>query len=528
MPSTPPRDVKKRLYEFAKHEYNSKKPVYVEVRKAKGVKTFYRGPVPQLILTKYKPIAYIVFADYDSLGRLYYFNRDGYCIKDTSYSEDALGKIKKHLKKTTIRLLRYPKLKPSPTISEQTVALDEQFAKIIVEIEKITNYKLSSRPIITLNSKAMPLSENILTLLEAKSDFWQLPIDFSALEEKTEILTIKAFDIFFENILKRTPLARKFSFLASMLFLKDRHSQELILNLAKRNKWSVGHFDREERYKQKEISNLFDYCKLISATVLTNDFPLSFLTVELEEELLESFYHSLFEEVDSFARFSSATLNYCLTLLARKECKQVPLLLTLTVILHVYSSRVKEDESKEKSLSALPARKEIKYCIKQNGQTKLVIDFLQAILEYKVKTAKKLFMQLKEVAKLPVSLQKFWHGCLESLIKKSISVVVQYTLTSFGTAGDLVIKIFNRSDVALPSFQIKELSWKPRDALESIGVKRHLRKKMLAPGEELLFTQPVLAKRKGTVKLSNLELTFGGLKGERIIYLIPLPKLKIS
>jgi hypothetical protein len=268
---TSSRDIKKRLFEFARNEFETKKPEYVEVRKAKGTKTFYRGPVPQLILTRYKAIAFTVFADFGTICRLYYFNRDGYCIRDSSYSDQQLEKIKAHLKKTTTRVLRYPKIEVKPKIGNLSVQLDNRFAEIIDEIEKLTKVKLPSRPVITFSKNLVFNREDFLYNTVREEEFIELPFGIEKTELAEIVLIQSAFYEFTRLIFEEKRIAAKENaLLLSFFFIKNEKTLNILMDYSDLSAHIPKNF--KELNRRKEIPNIMRILTDYNAFLLKGDF----------------------------------------------------------------------------------------------------------------------------------------------------------------------------------------------------------------------------------------------------------------
>ncbi len=300
------REVKKRLFEFAKKEFSTKSPLYVEVRKAKGAKTFYKGPVPQLILTKHKAILFTVFADYDSLSRLYYFNRDGYCIKDTSYSMDNIIKIKNHLKKTTTRVLRYPKQEIIHSKSEISVELDKKFANIIEKIEKIIKKRFESRSIITINDNLESQTfGKTFDVLNVRDSFLELPFGAEKKPNIGIIIVYEAIKLTIDSKLQYPLLSKELAKIGTLLFLDEKELLERAITMSAINSFKFESFTQKLSSKFVEIAILFDLVELIKDFT---DYKLLIQSSDAAVMFIESLIANLFSNSDS--KYRLATFIY--------------------------------------------------------------------------------------------------------------------------------------------------------------------------------------------------------------------------
>ncbi|NHJ31476.1 MAG: hypothetical protein FK732_01310 [Asgard group archaeon] len=518
MSKTSSRDIKKRLFEFARNEFETKKPEYVEVRKAKGTKTFYRGPVPQLILTRYKAIAYTVFADFGTLCRLYYFNRDGYCIRDSSYSDQQLDKIKTHLKKTTTRVLRYPKIEVKPKIGNLSVKLDNRFAEIINEIEKLIKLKLPSRPVITLN-KNLDLKEEILfDNINREDEFLELPFGIEE-TEFVEIVLIQSALFEFTKLIfgKKTALAKNKASLLSLFFINDKKLLDVLsdyLNIA-----NIIPKDFNKQNRKNELPNAVEILTDYNSYLLSSDFvEYDFYSNQrFQDKFLYCLLSEFTIESDPKTRLANVLLREIPIINSEKKFEIAARLLIVAAFLETFSSKGTISSSTLKIANSLTDNSKIVKFAK-----KLVTDFynfrIESFINYWRKN-KNLF---------PESIDAKFDELTDTVFKNIIELKADFTTNTFDKPGDIIIKIRNKSDANLGSLIAEEIHWTPVEAMEIIGEKRKIRAKSLAPDEEYTLSLPIIPRKVGTINFRNLMIRFNDPFGIKHYVSLPIPSMKIK
>lgn len=504
------RDVKKRLFEFAKKEFSTKSPLYVEVRKAKGAKTFYKGPVPQLILTKHKAILFTVFADYGSLSRLYYFNRDGYCIQDTSYSTNNIHKIKNHLRKTTTRILRYPKQETVASKSEISVELDKKFASIIEKIEKITKRKLESRPIITisgnLESTTFGKTFEVLTM---RDSFLELPFGAEKEPNIDIILIYEAFRTTFDSKLQYPLLSEELAKIGTLLLLEKEELLERAISMSAINSLKVESFSKNLSDKFLELAILFDLVDLVKDFT---DYKILIHSKDAAVRFIESIVIDLFSNYDSKYRLATFIHRSIKENTISKSNEQFFDLLLVTSCLENLS------ETQEKMTSL-----DKKLVTKTRG--KIFEELLDSIYRNKVRNVAEKWLDVYDL--FSTKTDDLMDLVIENMFKKAISIVTIYTTEQLEKHGDIILTFKNNSDTNLGSFTVSELHWTPRDSMEIIGVKRRLKRAILEIGEEAELRIPIIPKKSGTINFANLDVRFNDHSSMKHYVRISLPSLKI-
>ncbi|MHA1555793.1 MAG: hypothetical protein ACTSPM_02555 [Candidatus Heimdallarchaeota archaeon] len=509
------RDVKKRLFEFAKKEFSTKSPLYVEVRKAKGAKTFYKGPVPQLILTKHKAILFTVFADYGSLSRLYYFNRDGYCIKDTSYSTSNINKIKTHLQKTTTRVLRYPKQEIKASASELSVELDKKFASIIEKIEKITKKKLESRPIITISSnlESSTFGKNF-DELKMRDGFLELPFGAEKEPNIDIILIYEAFRTAINSKLQYPLLSEELAKIGTLLFLEKEELLEKAISMSAINSLDVKSFSKKLPDKFLEIVILFDLVDLVKDFI---DYKTLIHSRDVAVRFIESIVINLFSNYDSKYRLATFIHRSIKENIISKSNEQFIDLLLITSCLENLS------ESSDKMIS-LRIDLDKKFVTKI--RSKIVEELIDSMYRNKVRNVAEKWQGIYDL--FSSKTDDLMVLVIENMFKKAISIVAEYTTEQLEKHGDIILTFKNNSDTNLGSFTVSELHWTPRDSMEIIGVKRRLKRAMLEIGEEAELRIPIIPRKSGTINFSNLAVRFNDHSSMKHYVRIPLPPLKIK
>jgi hypothetical protein len=515
---TSSRDIKKRLFEFARNEFEIKKPEYVEVRKAKGTKTFYHGPVPQLILTRYKAIAYTVFADFGTLCRLYYFNRDGYCIRDSSYSDQQLDKIKTHLMKTTTRVLRYPKIEAKPKIGNLSVKLDNRFAEIITEIEKLIKQKLPSRPIITLSKNLELDKENFLGNIVQEDEFIELPFEI----EKTELAEIALIHIAFLEFTKLifgiTEIAKDKASLLSLFFINGEKLLDILIEYLDVSSYIPKNFNQLNR--RKELGNLIEILTDYNEYLLSKDFvKYDFNSSKsFDDKILHCLLNEFTIESDPKIRLAKALLKEIPNIYAEKEYDVAARLLVVVAFLEL-NSKTKGELSFQtlEVADSITRESEIVVFVKR-----LVRDLSNFHIESFInfwRKNKNLF---------PESIETKFDELTDIVIKKIIGLHAEFTTNTFDKPGDIIITISNKSDANLGSLVAEEIHWTPIEAMGIIGEKRKIRAKSLAPDEEYTLTIPIIPKKEGTINFRNLMIRFNDPFRIKHFVSLPIPSLKIK
>ena len=514
MPKSASRDVKKRLFEFAKNEYQSKSPNYVEVRKAKGVKTFYRGPIPQVILTKYKAIMYTVFADYGSIARLYYFNREGYCIQDSSYSETNLEKIKTHLKKTSSLVLRYPKLEVKPTIGNIAAEYDRKFVKILDDIEKITKRKIIKRSIITFGLKSENQTISFENLFTENSGFLEMPkgmVDDDLIEIA---LIFEAFKTALTNIAK-TELITNLAKINTILYMKNIPNRMMVKEIID-FKIEETSLNREEIEKQNEIRLLFNFYSLFSD--LLNDYLPIFKSEIILKKITESILKNLFSSIDT--ECLTATILFELSKekikISNEEIQSV-FLLAVIFLKTISNSCLNIQKELSKFLSRAPINSE-KYSVMKQIETEIGNYNLQ-----------KLVNQWRKNSDLfPSKFNAYFDKTVDELFKKSLQIDVEFTTDELEKPGDIILILTNLSDTNFGTFVLNNIKWTPKEALDIIGENRRFKLKMLEQRKEEKFSIPVIPRKIGTINFTSLDIQFNDFSGIKHYLRMDIPSLKIK
>ncbi len=512
------RDIRKRLFEFARNEFENKQPEYVEVRKAKGSKTFYRGPVPQIILTRYKAIAYTVFADYGSLCRLYYFNKDGYCVSDSSYSEQQLDKIKTHLLKTTVRVLRYPKIEIKPKIGNLAVKLDNRFAEIIEEIEKLTKLKLPSRPVITLNSNLELDEENYLKNIVRDDEFIELPAGIENTEFAEIILVNNAFFEFTKLIFgDKTIIASNNAQLLTLFFLNEN----LLSIFMKRTDISyIFPKNFELLNRKKEIPKFMEILTDYNYYLLSGFFIDSNLKINnrFHDKLIHYILSDFTLESDSKIRLANALLKEIPNFCAKEDFELAARFLVIAAFLGAFSKKIDKISTNILEIS-------------QSFSSKIDIvvftkKFVSDLYSYRIESLINYWRKNQDL--FPDSVNIKFDELTDIIFKKIIQIQIEFTTEAYDKPGDIIIKIRNKSDTTLGSLAAEDIHWTPPEGLVVIGEKRKIKAKFLVPNEEYTLTIPIIPKKLGTINFRNLIIRFNDPFGIKHFTSLEIPSLKIK
>lgn len=509
------RDVKKRLFEFAKKEFSTKSPLYVEVRKAKGAKTFYKGPVPQLILTKHKAILFTVFADYGSLSRLYYFNRDGYCIKDTSYSTNNINKIKTHLLKTTTRVLRYPKQETKASTSELSVELDKTFASVIEKIEKITKKRFESRPIITISRNLKsPTFGKTFDVLNMRKGFLEIPQGAENEPNIDIILVYEAFRTTIDSKLQFPLLSKELAKIGTLLFLEKKEMLERAIAMSAVNSLKAESFSKNLPDKFLEIAILFDLIELVKDFT---DYKMLIQSQDTAVMFIESIVINLFSDFDSKYRLAIFIYQLIQEEVISKSNEQfIDLLLTVSCL-----ENLSETSDKMTSLRISLDKK-----LKTKAKGEIVTELIDSMYSSRVRNVAEKWQAVYNLFSLKTD--DLMDLVIENMFKKAISIVTEYTTEQLEKHGDIILTFKNNSDTNLGTFTVSELHWTPRDSMEIIGVKRRLKRAILEIGEEVELRIPIMPKKSGTINFTNLDVRFNDHSSMKHYVRLPLPPLKIK
>ncbi|NHJ83999.1 MAG: hypothetical protein FK734_00970 [Asgard group archaeon] len=518
--SSSSRDVKKRLFEFAKNEYETKSPEYTEVRKAKGTKTFYHGPIPQLILTRYKAIAYTVFVHYGTMARLYYFNRDGYCVSETSYSEDQLDKIIKHLEKTSTRVLRYPKIEVKPTISDHAVELDNRYSEIIEDIEKITKIKVQKRPIITINNQLDDNKNYWLQPFQIVEGFLEVPVNLKDNKYLQEILTKEAFFVVINSVINDDYLSRECARMASMLYLTNHSKLEELLLDWKVKKLAINKLNSDQANNKLELLKFFDYLKelkkLFFDSLLFGD-KFSFTEKQISC-FIDSFFNELYTEEDAKNKIA----NFITSLESDKEFN----LIKEDYAIYLFIKAISEFQSNSIGLITDNTLKAANNIANSKPKGEVVDQLINAINNKQAKSFLSIWRSNINLFSTEFDYQI--DEVLETIYYKGIDFIVEFTSTNFDTAGDIILTFINRLDSDLGSFTAEDLRWTPRDNIEIIGEKRKIKLASFKMNERYSLKIPILLKKKGTVNFNNLGIRFNDAFGYKQYLRLPIPSLKIE
>lgn len=512
MPKPASRDVKKKLYEFAKNEYESKSPKYVEVRRAKGVRKFYHGPVPKFILTRHKPLLYTVFAHYGTLGRLYHFNRQGYCVKDTSYSEQQLPQLLKHLKKTSTRIIKYPKAKEKPTVIDRCVELDNQFAEIIEKIEKIINQSIKARPIITLASKSSERLDDWFTSLQPQGKFLQVPRELEKDPKISILLTREAFFLAIYQIIPNNRLAFDLSMFGTLFFLDGQALREKALQAWSKPSWSVKPFTNQNY--EEEIKLLFE-----SIADLKTFCHSKQLTNEQQTTLL---LQTLYTEIGQASDAKERLAKFFQSAVHQKLKEGQPELAANYLLLSAFAEFLSKTVDSITSVN-LKLSKKIQ---KSTSIGKLVRRYLLYLKDLRIRTFYDNWRKNHQL--FPEHLEHVVNLVFDEAFRKAIVFTLSSTTDQIDQPGDLQLVLENQSDASLGTLRIEDLSWHPKDALEVIGERSSWKLKALKPGENSSFKLPILPKKPGKVHFNPLRLKFNDPFAIKHYIRISLPTLTFT
>ena len=508
------RDVKKRLYEFAKNEFETKSPDYVEVRKAKGAKTFYRGPVPQLILTKFKAILYTVFANYGSIARLYYFNKEGYCIRDSSYSADSISKIIKHLEKTSTRIIRYPKIEPKLKTSDISIELDKEFANIINSLENLSKIKIDSRPLIRINKEADFSNRNIIDYFDFKDGFLEVPPAFVKHNLRKPLLIFEGFRLILSTIISQDYLSKLFALLSTLLYLDENNIRSVLLSES-----SFTNLNKIDFQKNKE--NLREVNEILSLFHDIHNF-IDFLDIFTNYDncqlLLDIYCGLIFSKSNSKNRLSNFLYQLGNKLIKSGNEKSLADIFLLSGILDFLSHQERSNE-----LAILNVIKQHK---KKNQKIAITGNLLSNLYQLKPKLL--LADWRKNYEQFPSKLDDIIDTIIDEVYERSIDVQVEFTTKEFEKPGDIIISLTNNSDTNLGTFLIEPLHWTPREAIEIIGETRRFKQTILKEDETIKFVTPIIPKRIGTINFSNLDIKFNDTTGLKHYLRKSIPSLKIE
>jgi hypothetical protein len=520
MPAPPSRKARKRLYLFAKKEYSSKNPRYVEVRKAKAARTFYHGPIPQLILTKYKALLYTVFVDYGTFARLYYFNRDGYRIKETSYSESQLTTIKDHLRKNSILVVRYPPKEQKESISDYSVAIDKEFLSVIELIEQLLDFSLEKRPVITLREKQKKSDYSWFKPFTFNKKFLEAPLTFAKNPDRFVVLRKEAFFSFFSKFLDNKFLCYDCAVLATILSIPQQSNIQKILK-----EWSTSSLDDQifqhpQQQKQKEIVILFrtlqlfdsyEFETIISKIGLTNN--------NLSEIIFGKLSGLLFSDYDPHYRLSSLFRffvplsknngkddDFCMELLLRASCLErlSNQNKRLHPEIHEFSAQLDE-----KKMSIKLALEVIDYLEQKR------VDHLFSVW----RKAKKYFSKIvdQQINKI---INYFYQEALE--------LQVEFPEASIEKPVEVTFILKNISDTSLSSLKMDDIRWTPKNALTVIGERSNLSAKVLHPNETKEYILPVIPKHLGSINFKKVKIRFNDKTGKKHYMRFPIKSLFVD
>ncbi|MBD3192394.1 MAG: hypothetical protein GF308_17275 [Candidatus Heimdallarchaeota archaeon] len=514
MPKPASRDVKKRLFEFAKNEYESKSPRYVEVRRAKAIRKFYHGPVPKFILTRHKPLLYTVFAHYGTLGRLYHFNRQGYCVKDTSYSEQQLDQLLKHLKKTSTRIIKYPKVQEKPSVIDRCVELDNQFTDILEEIEKIIDRPIKARPVITLASHASTSKDNWFRSLKPQGKFIQVPRELENDPKISILLTREAFFIAIYQILPNNRLAFDLSMLGTLFFIKDRVLREDALQAWPKPSWSIKPFSTNHQYCDKEIKLLFeliaDLKTFSDTTQLSNEQQITLL--------IQTLYNEIGKKSDAKERLAKF-FQEVVHLKLKENQPEVAANYLLQSVFAEFLSKTADSISS----NTLKLSKKIQK-VKPTG--KLIFRYSHYLRDLKIKAFYDNWRNNQRL--FPNHLDEVVNLVFDEAFRKAIVLTFTSTTSQIDKPGDLQLILENQSDASLGTLRIEDLSWNPKNALEIIGERSSWKSRVLKPGENILFKLPILPKKSSKVHFNPIQLKFNDPFAVKHYIRISLPSLTFS
>jgi len=101
------RHILKNLVQFAKREYDEKRPKLVQVLRVKSKTLLTRGILPSLQIRQVGAISFIITADYSDIFRIYYFDHSGKLLYGDNIEPTA--KVVKNIEKSTKLEYQFPK-----------------------------------------------------------------------------------------------------------------------------------------------------------------------------------------------------------------------------------------------------------------------------------------------------------------------------------------------------------------------------------------------------------------------------------
>jgi hypothetical protein len=144
-------EIKKNLRNFAKKEYNEKKPLEIRVLQLKPGVIFKKGSMlPNLMIKKLTETAYVIYLDYGDQLKFYYFSRDGQSMGGSNFDKSEKLLKEMHGKVTTI--LKLPKTERVNVVDRDTNQIRKLFYRLAQQHSQKLGFKIKKLPAISLKN----------------------------------------------------------------------------------------------------------------------------------------------------------------------------------------------------------------------------------------------------------------------------------------------------------------------------------------------------------------------------------------
>lgn len=134
------RHILKNLVQFAKREYDEKRPKLVQVLRVKSKTLLTRGVLPSLQIRQIGAISFIITADYSDILRIYFFDHSGILLYGDNI--ELTAKNVKNIEKSTKLEYQFPKKEIKVHPKDLTSQFQDVFITHLKRVNKLIGVKI--------------------------------------------------------------------------------------------------------------------------------------------------------------------------------------------------------------------------------------------------------------------------------------------------------------------------------------------------------------------------------------------------
>lgn len=189
-------EIKKQLRNFAKNEFNEKKPLEIRVLQLKPGVVFKKGSMlPTLLIKKLAGTAYVIYLDYGDQLKFYYFAQNGMSLGSSNFDKSKKLLKEMHGKATT--LLKLPKIVQIIGLETENKKLRERWEWLSKKYSHDLGFTIKNLPAISVK-KNIP-KNSIRIGIEQEKDILHFDYDYYNSDMQDTILRRELFPILTKN-----------------------------------------------------------------------------------------------------------------------------------------------------------------------------------------------------------------------------------------------------------------------------------------------------------------------------------------